>query len=152
MINKISALLLSVMFLIGCSADKPKLGVNASQLMPCPETPNCVCSQTSDKNFFIQPLPFYGTAEEARQRLINILKTWPRTKIVNVRDDYIRVEFTSKIFRFIDDAEFYFPSIETEKIIHVRSASRIGHSDLGVNRERMERLRNTFKANDKCTK
>ncbi len=139
--------LLSFIFLIGCSGTMPKLGLNNGQLMSCPKTPNCVNSQATDKKHFIQPIHFIGTPQEAQNRLLQILKAWKRTKTTVVLENYIRVEFTSRIFRFIDDVEFYFPSTKTEKIIiHIRSASRIGISDLGANRKRIEQIRNKFKA------
>jgi uncharacterized protein (DUF1499 family) len=61
-------------------------------------------------------------------------------------DNYIRAEFVSKIFRFVDDVEFYFPDKKSkELLIHVRSASRVGYSDLGVNRMRIEQIRRKLK-------
>lgn len=63
-----------------------------------------------------------------------------------VEDNYIRAEFVSKIFRFVDDVEFYFPDKKSkELLIHVRSASRVGYSDLGVNRKRIEQIRRKLK-------
>ena len=147
-VNKqISIVLLSFVFLTGCSGSMPQLGINNGQLIPCPETPNCVNSQAKGEKHFIQPIHFIGTRQEAHDRLMEILKVWKRTKITVVQQNYIRVEFTSRIFRFVDDVEFYFPSIDAEKtIIHIRSASRVGHSDLGTNRKRIEQIRNKFKA------
>ncbi len=145
--KQISIVLLSFIFLTGCSESMPKLGINNSQLMPCPKTPNCVNSQATDEKQFIQPINFTGTRQEAHDCLLKILKAWKRTKITVVQENYIRVEFTSKMFRFVDDVEFYYPSTRAEKIIiHTRSASRVGHSDLGANRKRIEQIRNKFKA------
>ena len=144
--KQISIVLLSFIFLTGCSGTMPKLGVNSGQLMPCPKTPNCVSSQATDKKHFIPPIHFIGASQDAQDRLLQILKAWKRTKITVVQENYIRVEFTSKIFRFIDDVEFYFRSTKTGKIIiHFRSAARLGHSDLGANRKRIEQIRNKFK-------
>jgi uncharacterized protein (DUF1499 family) len=126
----------------------PKLGIDNDQLMQCPETPNCVNSQATDEKHFIQPILLVGTQQEAQNRLLKILKAWKRSKIIVVQDNYIRAEFKSKLFRFIDDVEFYFPAIEKEDvIIHIRSASRVGHSDFGVNRKRIEEIRIKLKAN-----
>ena len=145
--KQISIVLLSFIFLTGCSGSMPKLGINNSQLMPCPKTPNCVNSQATDEKHFIQPIHFIGTRQEAQDRLLKTLKALKRTKITVVQENYIRVEFTSKMLRFVDDVEFYFPSTKAEKIIiHTRSASRVGHSDLGANRKRIEQIRNKFKA------
>lgn len=144
---QIPIVLLSFIFLTGCSGSMPELGIYNDQLKPCPKTPNCVNSQAKDEKHFIQPILFIGTHPAAQDRLLQILKAWKRTKITVVQENYIRVEFTSKLFRFVDDVEFYFPSTKTEKIIiHIRSASRIGYSDLGANRKRIEQIRNKFKA------
>jgi uncharacterized protein (DUF1499 family) len=146
--KQISIILLSFIFLIGCSGTVPTLGLNDGQLMPCPESPNCVSSQqlAADEEHAIQPMEFVGTRQQAQAKLLHVLKAAERANIVVVEDDYIRVEFTSQIMRFVDDVEFYFPSTTSANItIHVRSASRIGKSDFGVNRERIEQIRNNIK-------
>ena len=123
----------------------PKLGLTNGKLMPCPDSPNCINSEASDKEHFVKAIQFSGSSKEAQERLLQIIKTWKRTKTVAVQADYIRAEFTSLVFRFVDDVEFYFPSTETEKtVIHIRSASRIGHSDLGANRKRIEQIRKSL--------
>ncbi|WP_350997494.1 DUF1499 domain-containing protein [Shewanella sp. TB7-MNA-CIBAN-0143] len=148
MYKQISIITLSMTLLMGCSGTVPTLGINDGQLMPCPESPNCVSSQQSaaDEEHAIQPIEFVGTRQQAQAKLLHVLKTAERANIVVVEDEYIRVEFTSQIMRFVDDVEFYFPSTASDKItIHVRSASRIGESDFGVNRERIEQIRNNVK-------
>ena len=125
----------------------PKFGINNNQLMKCPGTPNCVNSQARDKKHFIQPIIFPGTQQEAKNRLLRILNTWKQAKTIVVEDSYIRTEFKSKLLGFVDDVEFYFPATKTKEIvIHVRSASRVGYSDLGVNRKRIEKIRRLSKA------
>lgn len=147
MSKKFTVILLSFMFLGGCAGSVPTLGVIDGQLTPCPDTPNCVNSQATSNLDFIQPLYFTGTQEEAKNRLLAVLKGMQRTAIIEEQQDYIRVESTSAIFRFIDDVEFYFPVNGSEKIIiHTRSASRLGLSDLGVNRRRIEQIREKFNA------
>ncbi len=124
----------------------PKLGINNGHLTECPDTPNCVNSQAADEQHFIQPILFSGTQQEAQSAILKLLKTWKRTRIIVSEENYIRAEFTSMVFRFVDDVEFYIPSTKAEEtIIHVRSASRIGYSDLGVNRDRIERIRSELK-------
>jgi uncharacterized protein (DUF1499 family) len=145
----ISIPLLSFVFLMGCSGTIPKLGVNSGQLMPCPDKPNCVSTQAIEKTHFIQPIHFSGTPQKAQDRLLQALKAMERTNIVVIQENYIRVEFTSNVLRFVDDAEFSFLSVANGKIvIDLRSASRIGHSDFGVNRERIEQIRNTFNSSN----
>lgn len=113
--------------------------------MPCPKAPNCVNSQAPDEKHYIPSIHYTGTQQEAQYRLLQILESEKRAKITSVQQNYIRAEFTSAFFRFVDDVEFYFPEEKPdEKVIHVRSASRIGYSDLGVNRNRIEKIRSKF--------
>ena len=124
----------------------PKLGIENGQLTECPTTPNCVHSQATDKEHFIEPILITGPPLEAKKHILNILKELKSSEVKVVEDNYIRAEFTSSVFRFVDDVEFYFPDTESkEGIIHVRSASRIGYSDFGVNRKRIEHIRSKFK-------
>ena len=123
----------------------PNLGINNSRLTPCPKTPNCVNSQVDSEKHYIQPIHYAGTQQEAHDRLLQILESEKRTKILTAQDNYIRAEFTSALFRFVDDVEFYFPEEQADgTVIHVRSASRVGYSDLGANRKRIERIRSKF--------
>ena len=141
MIKKIYSVLILLLVLTGCSETRPLLGITDGHLMTCPKTPNCVSSHAKDTTHFIQPAVFIGTSQQAQRRLLEILMEWEGTKIVVFQDKYIRAEFTSKIFRFVDDVEFYFPETGTKEItIHSRSASRVGTSDFGVNRKRMEQI------------
>ena len=112
------------------------------QLAPCPQTPNCVSSETSDAHHYIKPISYEGTAEEAKARLRQTILSIPRTQIVNEESGYIHAECTSWLFRFTDDVEFVFD--DAQKIIQVRSASRVGYSDLGANRKRVETIRRLF--------
>lgn len=118
------------------------LGVVHGQLSPCPGSRNCVSSQTSNKRHAIKPFRYQGTLAEARRRLVDIIKAVPRSKLVTVQDDYVHAEFRSRLFGFVDDAEFSFD--EGQKTIHLRSASRTGSYDFGMNRKRMERVRSQF--------
>jgi uncharacterized protein (DUF1499 family) len=123
----------------------PDLGIRNGELAACPKTPNCVNSQAIGEKQYIQPIPYSGTRQEARARLLQILESQKRTKILTAQENYIRVESSSALFRFVDDLEFYFPKEQFgEKVIHIRSASRIGYSDLGANRKRIERIRSEF--------
>ena len=108
-------------------------------LSPCPDSPNCVSSQSSDKAHLTEPLHYTGNLADARQKLINVLENAKRVHLAKVDMNYIHAEFRSSIFRFVDDIEFLFPP--DKNIIHVRSASRKGYYDFGANRRRVERLR-----------
>lgn len=119
------------------------LGLADGRLRPCPASPNCVCSQDADEGHKIEPLRFEGTPEEAMARLKSVINQMPRTNIVTSGDNYLHAEFTSAVFRFVDDVEF---AVEPHsKLIQFRSASRVGYSDFGVNRRRMESIRAAFK-------
>ena len=145
MYKRILVFLVNLILLTGCSGTMPDLGIKNSKLAPCPKTPNCVSSQAHDEEHYIQPIIYSGTQQEAHDRLLQIIEAEKRTNILTDQEDYIRVEFTSALFRFVDDVEFYFPQEKAdETVIHIRSASRVGSSDLGVNRKRMERIRSKF--------
>ena len=146
--QKVLAVLLFTTFLAGCAGSVPRLGITNGELSPCPITPNCVNTQASTDVDNIQPLLFTGTQADAKERLFTVLKQMKRTRIIQEREDYIRAESISAMFRFVDDLEFYFPSQESGKIIiQARSASRLGISDLGVNKKRIESIRSQFNAN-----
>ena len=114
---------------------------------PCPSSPNCVSSaHGADQDHFVAPLRYQDTRDQAKTRLLTILHSLPRTTIVEDEEWYVHAECTSLVFRFVDDVEFWFD--EREPIIHVRSASRIGHSDFGVNRRRVETIRKQFQQPD----
>ena len=115
------------------------LGMRDGKLAPCPSTPNCVCSQSEDAGHKIEPLTYKSTPEVAFTQLKQAIASQPRTKIITQSPNYLYAEFTSAIMKFVDDVEFYLD--EDAKVIHVRSASRLGQSDLGVNRKRIETIR-----------
>ncbi|MGB7931833.1 MAG: DUF1499 domain-containing protein [Gammaproteobacteria bacterium] len=111
-------------------------------LAPCPASPNCVSSQATDAEHFTEPLSFSGEAMLAWQRLKSALGTESRLSIVENTGSYLHAEACSLVFRFVDDIEFV---IDPEAgVIQVRSASRVGYSDFGVNRRRVERIREVF--------
>jgi len=129
--------------MVGCSGTRPTtLGVREGRMAPCPKSPNCVSTQSTDAKHRIDPLDYTTSIEDARGRLLAIVRTTPRTSIVTEEADYLHVEYRSRLFGFIDDVEFLFD--DENKIIHFRSASRKGYSDLGVNRKRMEQIRERF--------
>ncbi|HLP89310.1 MAG TPA: DUF1499 domain-containing protein [Nostocaceae cyanobacterium] len=118
------------------------LGVKNGRLAPCPPSPNCVCSQSLDPLHQIAPFTFTSTPTEAFSRLKSIIQSLSRTKIIEETADYLYVEFKSGLMGFVDDVEFYLD--DNNKLIHLRSASRLGYSDLGVNRQRIETIRSRF--------
>jgi uncharacterized protein (DUF1499 family) len=117
------------------------LGVRDGRLKPCPDSPNCVNSQTHGRNY-IAPLVFADTPGAALARLKVILSRLARVHIVTELDGYLRAEATSRVFGFVDDVEFHVDA--PGRVVHVRSAARLGYSDFGVNRKRIESIRAQF--------
>ena len=133
-------LIFIVLSTISCS-QRPQLGLSHNQLLPCPSTPNCVCSENPVQSGFAAPLRFTGHPDESWQRARETI-TAMGGRIVEENNHYLHAVFTSRFFRFIDDLELRLD--ETAGVIHFRSASRIGYSDLGVNSKRIETLRSLF--------
>lgn len=120
-------------------AESSGLGVDHGHLSSCPASNNCVVSQDADAKHAIDPITYHVDRDAARETLLKVLSVVPRTEVVEQTDNYIHALSKSRIFKFVDDVEFYFPA--NEPVIHTRSASRIGESDLGVNRRRVEQIR-----------
>lgn len=111
-------------------------------LPPCPTTPNCVSSQASDEDHRVDPLPFDGSGEDALERLADVIGAMPRSRIVERQSAFLHATFSSALFGFVDDVH---ARVDTEKRrIDIRSASRVGYWDLGVNRRRVEDIRKRF--------
>jgi uncharacterized protein (DUF1499 family) len=117
------------------------IGVNSGKLAVCPNTPNCVNSQAiaSDAEHSIPPIRVGGEMSQRMADLKLVIQSMPRSTIIKETNNYLYVESTSKLMGFVDDVEFYFDN--DSKVIQVRSASRLGESDLGVNRQRIEEIR-----------
>jgi uncharacterized protein (DUF1499 family) len=117
------------------------IGVTNGKLAACAATPNCVNSQApaTDSQHAIAPLPMNEDLPTTIANLKQVIQAMPNTNIVKETNNYLYVEFTSKLMRFVDDVEFYLDN--DTKMIQVRSASRLGESDLGVNRQRIEEIR-----------
>ncbi len=117
------------------------LGVHNGKLAPCPNRPNCVSSQAdpSDQVHFLPPIPYAGELSQTQARLRRVLMAQPRVTVRRDEPGYLRAEFKSKLFGFVDDVEFLLDP--QAKQIHFRSASRVGYSDLGVNRARIQAIR-----------
>ena len=109
------------------------------QLPPCPGSPNCVSSQAKDADHFIAPFKIIGNVDEAWAALKKALAGQSRTVITNETGDTLHAEATSLVFRFVDDIDAILDA--DARMIHIRSASRTGYGDFGVNRKRMETLR-----------
>lgn len=111
-------------------------------LAPCPPSPNCVSSLARDPSRHVEPLRFSGDPDAAWQRLREALGRLPGTRIVADVGGRLRAESRTRWLRFVDDLELVL--VPDAHLVHVRSASRVGWSDLGANRRRVERLRRLF--------
>ena len=122
----------------------PQPGSAYVRMAPCPDSPNCVSTLAvpSDSVHYSAPLTYTGSMTDAKARLLAVVNAMPRTKIVEDDDDYVRVEYRSLIFRFVDDVEFQFE--DAAKTVQFRSAARLGYGDMGVNRKRMDEIRASF--------
>lgn len=117
------------------------LGVNHGRLAPCKRTPNCVSSQAdpADREHSIAPIAFKGSALEAMGVAKRAVESMQRATIVREDRGYLCAEFRSKLLGYVDDVELAYD--EKAGVFHVRSASRLGRRDFGVNRKRVETLR-----------
>ena len=123
------------------SRKQPELGLLNGQLRPCPVTPNCVCSEWPSEGFFVEPLSYSIAHADAWQSLQQGIVALGG-EVVSEQRGYLHVRFVTPIMRYVDDVEL---RLDADKhIIHIRSASRVGHSDLGANRQRVARIRTAF--------
>lgn len=128
--------------LTACAGKPPdNLGARGGLLAPCPSSPNCVSSRAEDRRHRIDPLCFSGLPADGLARLRRVLAERPDTTVVADDGRYLRVEFRTRL-GFVDDGEFLLDP--DRRCIHLRSASRLGYSDLGKNRARVEEIRRRF--------
>jgi uncharacterized protein (DUF1499 family) len=128
------SLLSLIPFLTACAGEPPQnIGIQDGRLAPCPDSPNCVSSFEDSESHGIAPLQADLDSIEA------VLVQMERTNIVQQRGNYLYAEFTSRLMGFVDDVEFLYDP--DSGLTHVRSASRLGYSDLGANRNRIEAIR-----------
>jgi len=127
-------------FIISCSGKRPtNLGITDSRFTACPSSPNCVSSDAHDSNHQIPPYRLIAPADEAWQVTRDLVLKMPRTSIVKQEPGYLHAESSSALMGFVDDFELHLRP--AKGIIAIRSASRLGYSDFGVNRNRVETLR-----------
>jgi uncharacterized protein (DUF1499 family) len=123
------------------------LGVSNGKLAPCPNSPNCVSTQSQDLRHQIDTIPFTTSAAEARAALLQIIRSMERTEIIVDDPTYIRAEFRTKGIGYVDDVELYLD--QEAGVIHFRSSARLPYWDWGFNRKRMEQIRAAFEATGK---
>jgi len=123
------------------SRKQPELGLHKEQLLPCSSAKNCVCSEYRDQSAYIEPLLYTTTTEQAWEKLKRVI-TETGGSVITKEAGYLRLAYETPLLRYIDDVEFRLDN--TTQHIHVRSASRVGQSDMGANRKRVEKIKARF--------
>ncbi len=138
--------LLGALFAIFSRACLGEGEIDRNRIRACPPSPNCVSSRSADRDRYIGPLQIRVTSDKAWESLKASLAEEERIRVVEeVRGDgYLRAEATSLVFGFVDDVELQI--LPEDHLIHLRSASRVGYWDLGVNRRRLERIAGRMRA------
>lgn len=126
----------------GASAQERKDAIPRG-LAPCPDSPNCVSTKGRNPRRVMPPLPFVGSRQKSMERLLLLLRGMKKSTLVVTAPDYLRAEFRSALFGFVDDVEFLFD--DQERQIHFRSASRTGYYDFGVNCRRMQEISKMYR-------
>lgn len=140
-VGRMMATLVTAGLVAACAGERPAdLGVHDGQLRPCPDSPNCVSSGMVDDRHRIAPFVFAEAPDRAFTRLKDIVERRGDATIIEQNPTYLRVELRTRLF--VDDGEFLLDA--GQHLIHLRSASRLGWSDLGKNRDRMEAIREEF--------
>ena len=118
------------------------LGVKDGRLAPCKRTPNCVSSQAdpADREHYIAPIAFRGAMSDLR----SAVESMERATVVSLKGNYLYAEYRTRLLRYVDDLELFYD--ERAGLVQVRSASRLGRKDFGVNRRRVEALRSLIAA------
>lgn len=129
--------------LFSLSGAKPgNLGVRSGRLSPCPNAPNCVSSDADDRDHRVAVFEIILPAAAAWRAVCANVRGLPRTTVIIQTDDYLHAECRSALFGFVDDLELHLRPMQNQ--IGVRSAARLGYSDFGVNRRRVESLRSAL--------
>lgn len=135
-------MLLFSIIMISCSGTNHMSENIVNNLPPCPDKPNCVSSQSKDKTHYVDALKYTGSHKTAFNQLTFVVSQFPEANIVKQTENYMHVEFKSTLFGFVDDVEFLF---SPDQQIQLKSASRVGYSDFGVNRKRILAITEKFK-------
>jgi len=119
-----------------------KLGVLNRKLKPVGEKRNSVSSQTNIKHNYMEPIPYTSNLGKSKSKIKRIMKSMNRIDLHDEQENYLHYIATSKVFKFKDDIEFYFD--EVDQVIHFRSKARVGQFDFGVNRKRMQKIKDAY--------
>lgn len=123
-----------------CTGTRPDdLGIQNNGFKNCPDKPNCVSSFANTEEHKIAPLQVGSDIAAAKTAVKAAVETMGNGKLINETENYLYFEFTSSLMKYVDDVEIYFTG--ADGLAHVRSASRLGYSDMGANRKRIEMIR-----------
>jgi len=143
MINRLLTInylvLLFSLFFLSTGIAKPIVTMKFS---PCPQTPNCVSTQSHSAAQRVTPLPYKGSIDAAKKRIKAVILSFPKTKLIHETQNSLHIEFRTTLFKFVDDVEVYIDN--QEHVIHFKSSSRLGYWDFGVNRRRIEAIKQKF--------
>lgn len=132
---------LALVLLASCATESPVRTLENGKLRLCPKSPNCVSSESDIEMTAIAPVTYHGDSQKAFEQIKAVLLTMGG----NVRSEesgYLWVTFRSRLLRYVDDVEVR--RVPGENVLHIRSGSREGYSDMGVNRKRVEHIRRHF--------
>jgi uncharacterized protein (DUF1499 family) len=139
--------LMLITILYGCSGNPTEHNNSGSSgFLDCPDTPNCVSSLAKNPKHQVEPFKLKKDSKTSWDVVRKTVGLLSRTNIVSADKSNIHAECRSIIFRFVDDLALHLSP--SNGIIHIRSASRTGYSDLGVNRRRVENLRKKLQSKD----
>lgn len=133
---------IAIYMLVKNNSMPENLGINNGRLAKLSNKPNAVSSQTNEKDKRVEALKFKGNLENSKNEIYKAIENYGNAKTVRNEKNYLYVIFTTGKMKYHDDVEFYFD--EREKLIQFRSSSRVGYSDLGLNRERYNKLKEFY--------
>lgn len=125
----------------------PDLGMEDGKFKPLSNKPNNVSTQTQNLEKKVEPWPFKGTKEETMAAIKSAINSYGGAETQKENENYLYVVFTTKLMRYHDDAEFWLD--DEDRLVHFRSASRAGYSDMGLNRKRYDQLTEVYMAQGK---
>jgi uncharacterized protein (DUF1499 family) len=139
---------LMILMISGCSAARSDdaAGIRSTSPSICPESPNCVSSDATDKRHRIAAFCLKGDFSKNWLEIQRVVAKLPRSTVVRADETYLHATFESRVFRFVDDLELFLNPLSG--IISIRSAARTGYWDFGVNRSRIEQLRHLLQSED----
>lgn len=135
-------LILLSLFTLSSSAISVEEGLLIMKLKPCPNSPNCVSSQSDSNSHKISPLSYQSSAKEALEKIKKTILAFPNSHLFKENDQYLHIVFKTRFLKFVDDVEILVDA--SEKVIHLRSASRTGYWDFGTNRRRIKQIKKKF--------